>query len=64
MYISIVCWVGRVFEIVGFWQLLLVNPPLQLGWAGFRDCRFVGEPAPTFGLGGFSRLSVFGNYCW
>ncbi len=51
MYISIVCWVGRVFEIVGFWQLLLVNPPLQLGWAGFRDCRFlaiiVGEPAPT-----------------
>ncbi len=20
---------GRVFEIVGFWQILLVNPPLQ-----------------------------------
>jgi len=23
---------GRVFEIVGFWQILLVNPPLQQSW--------------------------------
>jgi hypothetical protein len=24
---------GRVFEIVGFWQISLVNPPLQESWS-------------------------------
>jgi len=30
MYIVIVGWVGRVFEIVDNWQLWLVNPPLPI----------------------------------
>jgi|GEM_PF-5413889 hypothetical protein len=65
--------VGRVYEIVGFRQLLLVNPPLQIfevcGNGGFGVMSRTGSPACStkseegrvYEIVGFRQLIIVGE---